>query len=209
MAKEATNPRNLPDFSEMAVPERSEWLLAQLRKLPGTVVVDDGDRLFQLETTGSLVSLLAELALGLTEEQLKVSLRWLHDQELRRSKNKGGGKYTHFIKLEPENGDSLGVAPADDAGGKIASDTAPAEVGAEDSLAAAVAVLERAATQIGDLRKRLAAAEQAVASLNEENTRLAEENGRLTVQNATLSARLAFVAPFHDGLQKLQETLGD
>src|SRR5687768_11028429 len=102
MVNEA-NRTDQPDFTAMTVPERSQWLLAQLRKLPGKIVVNDEGRWLHLDATGKLVGIVATLAGGLSEEQFRTCLRWMREQDLRVAQNDGGGKYSHLIKLEDED----------------------------------------------------------------------------------------------------------
>lgn len=195
MANEASNKGGAPDFANMSLAERSEWLLAQLRRVPGTIVVNDEGRWLQLDTTASILPILQGLAPDLTEEQLKSASRWLGEKGYRVSQNMGRGKYAHHIRLEkPEGGPDAATPPAND---DKNADPAPA---VETDLADSVVVLERAAALITELRER-------VGQLTRDNAELTTENNRLVDRATQLERRLMLAAPFHDGVEKLRSAL--
>lgn len=197
MAKAATS-KGVPNFQTMNLEERSLWFLEQLRKLPGETVTDDKGTWLKLNASGSLKTILIGLAPGLTHGRADSIASRLGERGLRWSKNKGGGHAAHYIKLEPEN------APAD-----VSATDVPAEIdaGIETDIAAAVAILNRAATVITEQRGRVTELEAEVAELRRELQFARKIADRLNTENTDLKERPALAPAFRDGLAQLERTL--
>src|SRR6478672_8765597 len=131
-------------YEGWSVDKRADWVLAQLRRLPGSRVERKGAVWCRLDYTSSLVGLIQQWMPKLTRAQAVRVNRDLKDRGDRESVQRTNVRSEHFVRLEAD-----AAEPGTD--GQLVT---------ADELSRAGHMLLALAEKTGDLEARLAAAQE-------------------------------------------------